>query len=105
MPQGSQSSQINKAKWRQTLDLRRILLSDPSTDKCWGPNQSTSRIQNKTRTPISRLIGFSGRTGKVSLADLGYNDFGIDEGWEVRVFETLWLHRTCVWAVRVCLYV
>ena len=38
-----------KSKWRQNLDLRCVLPSDPSTHPsthwCWGSNENTSRIQ------------------------------------------------------------
>ena len=46
---GQYMSRYNTAppfsKWSQNLDLRYVLLADPSTFGAGGPNQNTSRIQ------------------------------------------------------------
>jgi hypothetical protein len=46
-----------RSKWRPNLDLRCVLLSDPSTFGAGGPNQNTPRIQynNKINTHLIML--------------------------------------------------
>ena len=48
----------------------------------FGANINDKTFRTAVDVITAKVWEMPGQTGKVSLADLGYNRVGIDEGWE-----------------------
>ena len=71
-------------RWPEDVDeaLPLLITIIPAHADAFGSNINRSIIDTNLAALAAKSWTVWGRAGKVSLADLGYTEFGIDEGWE-----------------------